>query len=175
MTTQTFAVAIPGEIDTGWLVEANTAEEAIDLVFGTVPRGARGVARRTPRVDRALLPRPLSARRTDAGELVAALSASDHLAAAPERVLLSILLLDNRYRGRSRGPPRVRVIGEVRRVAHGLRLAGSEVRARQSLREASCGPRSEYPPTFAHGRPSSPGASSERGVRHRTPGGNAIA
>ena len=38
MTTQTFAVAVTGEIDTGWLVEANTAEEAIDLVFGTVPR-----------------------------------------------------------------------------------------------------------------------------------------
>ena len=35
---ETFAVALVGEEDRGWLVEAASAEEAIDLVHGTVPR-----------------------------------------------------------------------------------------------------------------------------------------
>ena len=35
---ETFAVALVGEIDTGWLVDATSAEEAIDIVYGTVPR-----------------------------------------------------------------------------------------------------------------------------------------
>ena len=57
---ETYAVALVGEEDRGWLVEAASAEEAIDLVHGTVPRarevwrGARpsrasaGVRRRPP-------------------------------------------------------------------------------------------------------------------------------
>ena len=35
---ETFAVALVGEEDRGWLVEAASAEEAIDVVHGTVPR-----------------------------------------------------------------------------------------------------------------------------------------
>ena len=35
---ETYAVALVGEEDRGWLVEAASAEEAIDLVHGTVPR-----------------------------------------------------------------------------------------------------------------------------------------
>ena len=35
---ETFAVALVGEEDRGWLVEAASAEEAIDTVHGTVPR-----------------------------------------------------------------------------------------------------------------------------------------
>ena len=35
---ETFAVALVGEEDRGWLVEAASAEEAIDIVHGTVPR-----------------------------------------------------------------------------------------------------------------------------------------
>ena len=35
---ETFAVALVGEIDTGWLVDATTPDEAIDIVYGTVPR-----------------------------------------------------------------------------------------------------------------------------------------
>ena len=35
---ETFAVALVGEEDRGWLVEAAPAEEAIDIVHGTVPR-----------------------------------------------------------------------------------------------------------------------------------------
>ena len=34
---ETFAVALVGEEDRGWLVEAASAEEAIDIVHGTVP------------------------------------------------------------------------------------------------------------------------------------------
>ena len=34
---ETFAVALAGEAK-GWLVEAATADEAIDIVHGTVPR-----------------------------------------------------------------------------------------------------------------------------------------
>ena len=37
-TRETFAVALAGEIDTGWLVEAADVDEAIEIVFGTVPR-----------------------------------------------------------------------------------------------------------------------------------------
>ena len=37
-TTETFAVAVVGETDTGWLVDAASAEEAIGIVHGTVPR-----------------------------------------------------------------------------------------------------------------------------------------
>ena len=37
-TRETFAVALAGELDTGWLVEAATADEALDIVYGTVPR-----------------------------------------------------------------------------------------------------------------------------------------
>ena len=36
--TETFAVALVGEEDRGWLLEAASAEEAIDIVHGTVPR-----------------------------------------------------------------------------------------------------------------------------------------
>ena len=43
-TRETFAVALAGEIDRGWLVEASDADEAIDIVYGTVPR-AREVSR----------------------------------------------------------------------------------------------------------------------------------
>ena len=35
--TETWAVAVAGEPE-GWFVEAATADEAIDLVHGTVPR-----------------------------------------------------------------------------------------------------------------------------------------
>ena len=35
---ETFAVSLVGEEDRGWLVEAASAEEAIDIVHGTVPR-----------------------------------------------------------------------------------------------------------------------------------------
>ena len=35
---ETFAVGLVGEEDRGWLVEAASAEEAIDIVRGTVPR-----------------------------------------------------------------------------------------------------------------------------------------
>ena len=35
---ETFAVALAGEEERGWLVEAASAEEAIDIVHGTVPR-----------------------------------------------------------------------------------------------------------------------------------------
>ena len=35
---ETFAVALAGEEERGWLVEAASAEEAIDLVHGTVAR-----------------------------------------------------------------------------------------------------------------------------------------
>ena len=37
-TTGTFAVALAGETDAGWPVDAASAEEAIDIVHGTVPR-----------------------------------------------------------------------------------------------------------------------------------------
>ena len=36
--SETFAVALVGEPDIGWLVEAASAEEAVDIVHGTVPR-----------------------------------------------------------------------------------------------------------------------------------------
>ena len=35
-TTGTFAVALAGETDAGWPVDAASAEEAIDIVHGTV-------------------------------------------------------------------------------------------------------------------------------------------
>ena len=35
---ETFAVALVGEEDRGWLVEAVSAGEAVDVVHGTVPR-----------------------------------------------------------------------------------------------------------------------------------------
>ena len=35
---ETFAVALVGEEDRGWLVGAASAETAIDIVHGTVPR-----------------------------------------------------------------------------------------------------------------------------------------
>ena len=35
---ETFAVALVGEEGRGWIVEAASAEEAIDIVHGTVPR-----------------------------------------------------------------------------------------------------------------------------------------
>ena len=35
---ETFAVALVGEEDRGWLVDAASAEEAIDIVHGTVLR-----------------------------------------------------------------------------------------------------------------------------------------
>ena len=35
---ETFAVALAGEIDAGWLVDAESAGEAVDIVHGTVPR-----------------------------------------------------------------------------------------------------------------------------------------
>ena len=66
--TETFAVALSGE-PKGWLVEAASADEALDIVHGTVPRAARGGPRGAARLDRALLPRPVSPRRRDAGEL----------------------------------------------------------------------------------------------------------
>ena len=37
-TTDTFAVALVGEEDRGWLVDAATAGEACAIVHGTVPR-----------------------------------------------------------------------------------------------------------------------------------------
>ena len=37
-TAGTFAVALADEIDAGWPVDAASAEEAIDIVHGTVPR-----------------------------------------------------------------------------------------------------------------------------------------
>ena len=37
-TTGTFAAALVGETDAGWLVDAASAEEAIDIVHGTVPQ-----------------------------------------------------------------------------------------------------------------------------------------
>ena len=42
--TETFAVALLAETDAGWLVDAASSEEAIDIVHGTVPR-AREVRR----------------------------------------------------------------------------------------------------------------------------------
>ena len=42
--TETFAVALLGETDAGWLVDAASGEEAIEIVHGTVPR-AREVCR----------------------------------------------------------------------------------------------------------------------------------
>ena len=36
--TETFAVALIGEEDRGWLVDATSAEEAVSIVHGTVPR-----------------------------------------------------------------------------------------------------------------------------------------
>ena len=39
---ETFAVALVGEEDRGWLVEAASAEEAIDIAHGTVPRAREG-------------------------------------------------------------------------------------------------------------------------------------
>ena len=36
--TETFAVAVIGEEDRGWLVDATSAEEAVSIVHGTVPR-----------------------------------------------------------------------------------------------------------------------------------------
>ena len=36
--TETFAVALVAEPDTGWLVEATSTEEAVDIVHDTVPR-----------------------------------------------------------------------------------------------------------------------------------------
>ena len=33
-----FVVALAGEVDSGWLVDATSAEEAIDIVYGPVPR-----------------------------------------------------------------------------------------------------------------------------------------
>ena len=36
--TETFAVALVGETDAGWLVDASSAEEAVTIVHGTVPR-----------------------------------------------------------------------------------------------------------------------------------------
>ena len=36
--TETFTVALVGETDIGWLVDAASAEEAITIVHGTVPR-----------------------------------------------------------------------------------------------------------------------------------------
>ena len=47
---ETFAVALVGD-PAGWLLEAASAEEAIDIVHGTVPRARevwRGVLPRTP-------------------------------------------------------------------------------------------------------------------------------
>ena len=38
MSTETFAVALVGETDAGWLVDAESAEDAISIVHGTVPR-----------------------------------------------------------------------------------------------------------------------------------------
>ena len=35
---ETFAVALAGEEDRGWLVEAASAGEAVDIVHGIVPR-----------------------------------------------------------------------------------------------------------------------------------------
>ena len=35
---ETFAVALVGETDTGWLVEATSAGEAVDIVHDMVPR-----------------------------------------------------------------------------------------------------------------------------------------
>ena len=35
---ETFAVALVGDEDRGWLVEAASASEAVDVVHGTVPR-----------------------------------------------------------------------------------------------------------------------------------------
>ena len=42
--TETFVVVLVGETDAGWLVEATSAEEAVDIVHGAVPR-ARAVWR----------------------------------------------------------------------------------------------------------------------------------
>ena len=39
--TETFAVALAGA-PKGWLVEAASADEAIDIVHGTVPRAREG-------------------------------------------------------------------------------------------------------------------------------------
>ena len=39
---ETFAVALAGE-PAGWLVEASSADEAIDIVHGTVPRAREAV------------------------------------------------------------------------------------------------------------------------------------
>ena len=36
--TETFVVALVGDEDRGWLVEAASAGEAVDIVHGTVPR-----------------------------------------------------------------------------------------------------------------------------------------
>ena len=36
--TETFAVALIGDEDRGWLVNATSAEEAVSIVHGTVPR-----------------------------------------------------------------------------------------------------------------------------------------
>ena len=38
MTAETFAVAIVGETDAGWLIEAHSADEAVELVHESVPR-----------------------------------------------------------------------------------------------------------------------------------------
>ena len=54
-TTGTFAVALVGETDAGWLVDAASAEEAIDIVHGTVPQ-ARLAISLPPLARRPLLP-----------------------------------------------------------------------------------------------------------------------
>ena len=40
-TTGTFAVVLVGETDAGWLVDAASAEDAIDIVHGTFPRARK--------------------------------------------------------------------------------------------------------------------------------------
>ena len=65
---EAFAVALSGE-PKGWLVEAASADEAIDIVHGTVPRAREAGRERAARMDRALLPRPVPPRCRDAGEL----------------------------------------------------------------------------------------------------------
>ena len=70
---ETFAVALVGEEDRGWFVEAASAEAAIDIVHGTVPR-AREVWRGELVVwnERYLLPRSLPRRCRDVCDVVEA-------------------------------------------------------------------------------------------------------
>ena len=41
MTVETFAVAIVGETNAGWLIEARSADEAVELVHESVPRARK--------------------------------------------------------------------------------------------------------------------------------------